>query len=362
MTLTSSPSASPPTIYTNVAVGNVAIHAGLPSNENFIIDADNISISGGGGRDSFTIKPRTGSRIRITDFESNEIINLSQFNQIHRYADLTITPGSAVISLPNGQVVTIANKNPSEINANNFIFSAPSPDENQKSFWETAGGYAAIAVSVVGGLGTIAGGIWGVYVLWYKCKYGMTPSQYAVAKMVDARHKGIVMPIGISLEEDEEIELIKLQESKVYYDYDNDGKLEKTSWVGSKDGILVYDHNDNNKVDDATEFVLTNWCKEAKTDFEALLCRFDGNGDKRFDKQDNEFDKFKIWQDKNQNGVSEEGELKSLRDAGISYIDFNNQQAVNNSTMQEYGILNTAVVGWEDGKITQAYDLIFWHE
>ncbi len=82
----------------------------------------------------------------------------------------------------------------------------------------------------------------------------------------------------------------------------------------------------------------------------------------KINSKDNEFNQFYVWQDKNQNGVSEEGKLISLRDAGISYLDFNTQQTVEGIMREEYGILNTAVVGWEDGRITKAYDLIFFHE
>ena len=56
---------------------------------------------------------------------------------------------------------------------------------------------------------------------------------------------------------------------------------------------------------------------------EALLCNFDTNEDKIFNKEDQEFDKFLLWQDKNQDGISQDGELTALEEAGIVDIDFN---------------------------------------
>ncbi len=169
-------------------------------------------------------------------------------------------------------------------------------------------------------------------------------------------------PVGIALTEGREIELILYLSSKVSFDYSNSGTPQKTSWIGSKDAILAYDYDDSNMVDYASKIVLTSWCKEAKTDFEAMLCAFDSNKDQRFDKQDTEFSKFYLWQDKNQNGVSEAGELTSLQEAGFGYIDFSIQEPVHGIMREEYGVLNTAELHWEDGRVTKAYDLNFSHE
>lgn len=167
-------------------------------------------------------------------------------------------------------------------------------------------------------------------------------------------------PIAISLG-GSELELIKHEDSLVKFNYKDDNLILKTSWVGPKDVILVYDHNDNKQVDMAKEIVLTDWCVEAKTDFEALLCSFDSNKDKIFNKEDKEYNSFYIWQDKNQDGVSQEAELNLLEDAGILALDFNTQQAIEGE-LRELGALNKAGVLWADGRITDAYDLVFTHD
>ena len=163
------------------------------------------------------------------------------------------------------------------------------------------------------------------------------------------------VPIGITFEEVKEIDLISLKDSKTKFSYD--GVLSKTSWVGKSDGILFYDY-DGSKVADDKKIVMTSWSENAKTDFEALLEVFDNNNDKIFDKGDEKFDEFYVWQDKDSNGVVDEGELKSFNELGVQSINFNTVVLANDEQLKQ-GILNVASVEWEDGKITKAYDLVF---
>ena len=124
---------------------------------------------------------------------------------------------------------------------------------------------------------------------------------------------------------------------------------------------MIYDHNENQHVDSSKELVLTKWCSTAKTDFEALLCAFDTNKDKILDINDKEFGKFFVWQDKNQNGISESDELKTLSDSGIESINFNTQQKAN-FELVKLGILSIADVYWISGNVTKAYDLLLESE
>ena len=170
---------------------------------------------------------------------------------------------------------------------------------------------------------------------------------------------GYGRPVGVALSE-EDIDLIKYEASSVFFDIDGDGYKENTAWVSNKDGILVYDYNDNGVVNEAKKIVLTEWAKESKTDLEALKKAFDSNNDNIFDEKDTEFSKFFLWQDYNQNGVSEENELKKLADAGLISINLNIVPE-SNEDKNEQGILGTSDILWKDGKITKAYDLIFKH-
>jgi len=170
---------------------------------------------------------------------------------------------------------------------------------------------------------------------------------------------GRARPIGVSLDE-EDISLVNYEGSSIFFDIDGDGYKENTAWVSSTAAILVYDYNNNGIVDEAKKIVFTEWSKESKTDLEALKKAFDSNNDNIFDSKDKEFDKFYIWQDYNQNGISENNELTKLEEIGIQSINLN-IIAENDEGKKNQGILGTSDIIWKNGKITKAYDLIFKH-
>mgnify|MGYP006170516785 CR=1 FL=1 len=55
-------------------------------------------------------------------------------------------------------------------------------------------------------------------------------------------------------------------------------------------------------------------------DLQGLAAGFDSNGDGVFDAADAKFAEFTVWQDANQNGVSDAGEVRSLADVGVASI------------------------------------------
>jgi hypothetical protein len=50
----------------------------------------------------------------------------------------------------------------------------------------------------------------------------------------------------------------------VYFDHDNNSFAEQSGWVGKDDGLLVFDKNNNGKIDDGSElfgnFVICACC------------------------------------------------------------------------------------------------------
>jgi hypothetical protein len=44
-----------------------------------------------------------------------------------------------------------------------------------------------------------------------------------------------------------------LTSSGVYFDHDNNSFAEQSGWVGKDDGSLVFDKNNNGKIDDGSE-------------------------------------------------------------------------------------------------------------
>ncbi|MGP1449158.1 MAG: calcium-binding protein, partial [Filifactor alocis] len=121
-------------------------------------------------------------------------------------------------------------------------------------------------------------------------------------------------------------------ENGVYFDLDNNGTKEKTSWVDKQDGFLVMDQNGNGKIDTGAElFGEKVLLKNGQYSDGAIdvLSEFDENGDGIIDDKDSVFDKLMIWQDLNHNGISEEGELKTLKEhhiVGLKLTDIQSHQ------------------------------------
>lgn len=111
--------------------------------------------------------------------------------------------------------------------------------------------------------------------------------------------------------------------NQALFDFNGDGKLERTSWVDPHDGLLVLDANADQKVNGPSEFVFANGTPEALTDMAALRMLHDTNRDGILDASDARFGLFGVWRDANANGISETGEFRSLTQAGITSINLN---------------------------------------
>ena len=110
----------------------------------------------------------------------------------------------------------------------------------------------------------------------------------------------------------------------VHFDFDKNGFAEKIGWVSAEDGLLVRDLDKNGKIDSGRELMgdLTELSDDllAANGFEALSY-FDANADGVIDAKDDIYNELQIWQDKNQNGEVNDGELMSLSEAGIASIN-----------------------------------------
>ncbi|MCG8504601.1 MAG: cadherin domain-containing protein [Sphingomonadales bacterium] len=130
---------------------------------------------------------------------------------------------------------------------------------------------------------------------------------------------GFVPPLIIDLDGDG-VELTPLATSTVAFDMDGDGDLDFTGWAGADDGFLALDRNGDGVINDASEISFVGDLPGARTDLEGIAA-FDTNHDGVFDVGDERFGEFQVWQDANQDGVSQADELTSLADRGIASID-----------------------------------------
>ena len=119
----------------------------------------------------------------------------------------------------------------------------------------------------------------------------------------------------------------------VSFDIDGDGKVEQISWTqgASRNAWLVLDRNGNGVVDNGTE-LFGNYTVQPVPPFGEerngflALAEFDkttngGNGDKMIDRRDAIFSALRLWQDANQNGISEASELNTLPWFGLTTVE-----------------------------------------
>lgn len=119
------------------------------------------------------------------------------------------------------------------------------------------------------------------------------------------------------------------------FDWDGDGVRDGTAWVGPQDGMLAIDLGSNGQaggdgvIDQAREIAFSLWATpediaalgHPASDLEGLRLAFDTNHDGVLDDKDARWNEFRVWQDANQNGISDPGELKTMSEAGIKLIN-----------------------------------------
>jgi hypothetical protein len=101
-------------------------------------------------------------------------------------------------------------------------------------------------------------------------------------------------------------------------DVNGDGQLDHSAWVGPSDGVLVWDQHHDGMVHSPSQYVFAT--QTGQTDLQGLAAQFDTNHDGVFDAQDALFGEFAVWQDANQNGATDAGEVRSLGELGIQSL------------------------------------------
>lgn len=116
----------------------------------------------------------------------------------------------------------------------------------------------------------------------------------------------------------------------VYFDVDGDGYLEQTSWASADDGFLVLDlaadgsiGDGDGRINQTAELVWSLWGdpEHEMTDLQALGYAFDDNEDGVIDAQDSIWSGLHVWRDLDQDGETDDGELLTLADWGITQIN-----------------------------------------
>ncbi|HYD16978.1 MAG TPA: type I secretion C-terminal target domain-containing protein, partial [Patescibacteria group bacterium] len=144
------------------------------------------------------------------------------------------------------------------------------------------------------------------------------------------------------------------QENGVRFDMTNDGQADKTSWVAANDGFLAIDANHDGVIGSQSELFGNN---ATAGDGFASLAQYDSNNDGAIDANDAQFGDLQVWQDLNQDGVSQAGEFQSLSAHGISSISLD--AVVSGQVIADSGVSATSTVTYADGSTTQVGDVWF---
>jgi len=135
----------------------------------------------------------------------------------------------------------------------------------------------------------------------------------------DPNKGGMQDPLVLDSDKDGFISTVSLQDSQAYFDITGDGIKEKTGWIAPNDGILVYDKNENGKIDGIDE-VFGN---ATTSGFTELAQTADTNFDGKIDRKDELYNRLKVWHDDNGDGISQSEELHTLKSEGVNAIELN---------------------------------------
>jgi Ca2+-binding RTX toxin-like protein len=116
------------------------------------------------------------------------------------------------------------------------------------------------------------------------------------------------------------LKFTSLADSEIMFDQDGDGQKDVTGWAKAGTGMLVLDRNGDGVINNGSEISFTADVPNGVSDLEGLRA-YDSNANGFFDSADAQFSAFRVWDDVNQDGVSQASELKALSYYNISAVN-----------------------------------------
>ncbi|MES2951816.1 MAG: cadherin-like domain-containing protein [Pseudomonadota bacterium] len=171
---------------------------------------------------------------------------------------------------------------------------------------------------------------------------------------------GYAPPVVLALHSDSP-HYIETQYSNVRFDLDGDGVADQVAWAAPGSGVLGIDLNGDHQISNAGEFAFAQYVAGAKTDLEGLRA-FDSNLNGMLDAGDAQWSLFGVWEDKNSDGATQDGEYNTLDTLGIANINLNSHAPTHAQGKPADGHLTGVAVmaessfTWADGSTGQVHD------
>lgn len=157
-------------------------------------------------------------------------------------------------------------------------------------------------------------------------------------------------PIIIDLEGDG-IRTLAPDDARVRFDLTGDDKAERVGWLDGADAFLVRDLNGNGTIDGVREMFGGMHRGEGYGE----LAQLDDDKNGEISVSDIHFASLSVWQDLNVNGKTDQGELRSLADAGISSMSLDYKSMDTWQSQNFIGEASTAVLGGREVQMADVY-------
>ncbi|TAY82249.1 hypothetical protein ELH86_19480 [Rhizobium ruizarguesonis] len=146
----------------------------------------------------------------------------------------------------------------------------------------------------------------------------------------------LIGPVLLDLDGDGHVDLRPIDLTNMVasptFDWDGDGVRDTTAWAGPSDGFLAIDlaaggaAGPDGVIDQAKELAFSLWAEQdgaagSISDLDGVRLVFDTNHDNVLNSDDERWNEFRVWRDANQNGLTDQGELLTMTDAGIKLIN-----------------------------------------
>ncbi|HEV7811265.1 MAG TPA: hypothetical protein VGO64_11740, partial [Candidatus Limnocylindrales bacterium] len=154
------------------------------------------------------------------------------------------------------------------------------------------------------------------------------------------------------------VNLVDRADAHARWDWDGDGRFDRSGWVGEGDGILVYDRDGNGTVSGAGELSFVDDRPGAKSDLDGLAA-FDSNGDGQFSLGDAAWADFRIWKDENGDGRVDTGEFLGMEAAGVASISLSGAATHRQWDWDDNIIVNEGRFTRGDGSVAELADVAF---